>query len=835
MVAIAALSVSNGADAELLKRVQVEQRGDFLLIGNTMGFDCYHQLPTPPSSTFTCPTLPDDEAPDIFWRADDTTAVADNTITAATARTTAVLELPASATVTHAYLYWAAKNISSDPDSSVTIERPGVNGFAPQTIVATSSYPATNGDAYQSVADVTALVRQYGNGAYRIGDIAMMPFLGDSSSLAFGAWALVVLYTEPNAGLRNLAVFDGLDYVADGVPPQVSSTTVDGFVAPNSDLEGKIGVVAYKGDSPADGDQLFFKFEGDASPTPVSDAHNEATNFFNSTRSWLGQLESNVGDLPQISGAIQTMAGVDLDVVDISAKLNPGQTAAVVEAKSVQSASVLGTVDKFFLGAFVTSIDVYRPDFSQSTKEVVDLDGGSVLAGDFLDYTLTFRNTGNDDAINATARDTLPAGITYAAGTLSIDGPGNGSYDAATRVLSLRLGTGATTTSGGTVAAGQTIKATIRVQVDSNTTGTVSNQAFIVASGKHGSPVVETPTDGNGTSVVGAPPTDVFVHGCDDNRHCVAPKPVCDTTVSPRVCVGCLLDADCGSAASGKICEAKTCIDGCRATGGNGCANDKVCTSTNVNPGTCVECLKNTDCDNGQICDVPTNTCKIGCIGTEPGRCPPNLVCTSKDASVGICVECVEDANCGSVVSGRICDPTVHTCRDGCRAIGGNGCPTPLICTSVDATAGTCVGCTRDADCGAQDSGKVCDAERRTCIEGCRGTDGNRCSAANLCTSTDASIGSCYPGAAGAAGASGNAGQAGEAPILGGQGGLGGTSATGGSSKRSATVNWDEVVAQGNGCACRVASEPAGRSTAWLVGFLLALGTSLRRGQRRRD
>lgn len=823
MVAVAALSVSAGANAELFKRTQVEQRGDFLLIGNTMGFDCYHQLPTPPSSTFTCPTLIDDEAPDIFWRSDDTSAVADNTITAANARTTAVLELPATATVTHAYLYWAAKNTSSDPDTSVTMERPGASGFALQTITATSSYPASNGDAYQSVADVTALVKQYGSGAYRVGDLAMMPFIGDSSALAFGAWALVVLYEEPSAQLRNLAVFDGLDYVADGAPPHVSQTLVDHFSAPNADLQGKIGVIAYKGDSPADGDQFFFRTEEDPSPTPVSDAQNEANNFFNSTRSWLGQPESNAGDLPQISGSIQTMAGVDLDVTDISTKLTVGQTSAVVEAKSVTSASVLGTVDKFFLGAFVTSIHVYRPDFSQSTKQVVDLNGGSVLPGDLLEYTLKFKNSGNDDALNAVARDALPAGVTLVEGSLSVVG-GVGSYDPGTRSLNFRLGSGATASAGGTIAPAQTVTATFRVTVDAGMTGTVSNQAFIRASGKHGSPELETPTDGNGTSVAGSPPVDVFVQGCDNNAQCGSPKPVCDVTVSPRLCVGCLLDADCGSLTSGKICEAKACVDGCRASGGNRCPDDEICTSTNASAGSCIECQRNTDCAKGQVCDAATSTCKVGCVGTEVGRCPDALVCSSTDASLGVCVECLNDTACGGTASGRICDATAHVCRDGCRATGGNACPSPLTCTSVDNTPGTCVGCTQDVQCGSEDSGKVCDPELHACREGCRGLGGNHCSTDSLCSSADASIGHCYTAAAGAAGAAGSAGQA---VGLGGQAGQGGTTFT----KRPATVNWDEVVAQGNGCACRVTSAPEGRSAAWIVGLLLTAGLRRRRRQ----
>jgi MYXO-CTERM domain-containing protein len=51
--------------------------------------------------------------------------------------------------------------------------------------------------------------------------------------------------------------------------------------------------------------------------------------------------------------------------------------------------------------------------------------------------------------------------------------------------------------------------------------------------------------------------------------------------------VGCTVDADCGSASSGRICENEACIDGCRWQGGNGCPPDMTCTSTTDAPGQC--------------------------------------------------------------------------------------------------------------------------------------------------------------------------------------------------------------------------------------------------------
>jgi MYXO-CTERM domain-containing protein len=134
------------------------------------------------------------------------------------------------------------------------------------------------------------------------------------------------------------------------------------------------------------------------------------------------------------------------------------------------------------------------------------------------------------------------------------------------------------------------------------------------------------------------------------------------------------------------------------------------------NTHTCVEC-------------TPTsNTCDPGGVG---GACLSNGNCG-----------CITDSDCGAIDSGRVCDNSVSRCTTGCRGTGGNGCPSGLVCTSTDATIGTCrlpdlcqtnadctdptpicdttsipkhcVGCVGDSDCTAQ--APVC--ENNTCV-GC--------------------------------------------------------------------------------------------------------------------
>jgi hypothetical protein len=222
------------------------------------------------------------------------------------------------------------------------------------------------------------------------------------------------------------------------------------------------------------------------------------------------------------------------------------------------------------------------------------------------------------------------------------------------------------------------------------------------------------------------------------------------TSFSPAIgqCVGCLLDSNCGGPESGKICGDAThvCEDGCRGMGGNGCMLGSVCTSSNASVGMCVQCISDADCggpDSGKICDADAFQCKDGCRGLGGNGCPSGSVCSSVSVAVGTCVECVGDLDCGGITSGKVCDVDLNTCVTGCRGEGGNGCPDGSVCTSSSAKVGTCVQCLDDADCGSATSGKVCDVPSKTCKDGCYGEGGNGCPADSVCTSSDSSLGKC--------------------------------------------------------------------------------------------
>ncbi len=486
-------------------RVQVSQKGDFALIGNTLGHDCRAGIPAPVVGTVgACGGSTGDSAPDVFWRSEAPAAgqaQANNTITLAQSRSTAVLALPTGATVTHAFLYWGARHASNAADASVVFERPG--GFN-QTVTATQSFNVNAGGGdfyYQSVANVTTAVQTAGNGAFRVSGVDSVALPNLNQSVAFTGWYLVVFYSLATDPPRNLALFDGLDLVDNGAP---QSATLSGFLVPTAGFDAKLGVATYEGDFDLTGDSLRFGKAPLTNADRLSDALNPVDNFFNGTRSLLGVPVSVAGDLPQLTGGAGSMSSLDFDVVDITSRVTGGQTSADIQATS--------TGDVYLLGAFVTSISTFKPDFSTSAKSVVDLNGGSVLPGDVFEYSVLVTNTGNDTSVNTVLNDVLPAGVTYVPGSIQISqgpnagsktdatGDDQGNFNAATKTLTVRLGTGANATVGGTLAPGESTTVKFQVTIDASASGTIENQAQITAGGLKGAPPGTTPTDSDNTT-----------------------------------------------------------------------------------------------------------------------------------------------------------------------------------------------------------------------------------------------------------------------------------------------------------------------------------------------
>jgi hypothetical protein len=159
---------------------------------------------------------------------------------------------------------------------------------------------------------------------------------------------------------------------------------------------------------------------------------------------------------------------------------------------------------------------------------------------------------------------------------------------------------------------------------------------------------------------------------------------------SDHACVECLGDLDCAMA---WICNANFCAPGCRSDfkcPPEGQANILLtrCQADYLPNGRCVQCLSDTQCPLGWICNND-GRCIEGCrAGPPPARCPSfKPYCQDRPSpEVDQCVGCLSNTNCSGTTP--ICDAEDWVCR--CAGVG-------------DA-------CTANAQCGWKPSSRSCTA-----------------------------------------------------------------------------------------------------------------------------
>jgi len=351
-------AVSGQASAALNKRVEKIQQGDFILIGNTLAYDCGLGAPAPIKGSVMCPAMGvSDKAPDILWRAENNNAAANSTITVEQAQTAAKLTIPTGATVTDAFLFWSARNYTG-VDNEVTLQCLGGQELK---ITADNSLSGEN-SAYHAAKNVTQYVKDNGSCTYLVSGVQSIDFKGSGDSIGHSAWWMVVLYSDPKEPHRQLVVYDGIDFIGNG---GYTSSLVENLIVPNNFAtfsEAKVGVVGYDGDTGLSEDR--FGLIGDnADPmdwttwTLISDiGNNNKNDFFNSTRSFLGAPVSLEGDLPQLPGTPGGVSHLDMDVVDVTDFLKSGQTQLRFGATAVEPV---------FVGGIITSI----PTFTDADKD----------------------------------------------------------------------------------------------------------------------------------------------------------------------------------------------------------------------------------------------------------------------------------------------------------------------------------------------------------------------------------------------------------------------------------------------------------------------------------
>ncbi|WP_188112019.1 PA domain-containing protein, partial [Aquimarina sp. RZ0] len=180
-------------------------------------------------------------------------------------------------------------------------------------------------------------------------------------------------------------------------------------------VNARFGVAALEGDFGIVGDGLAIEAAPLAGfPVPLSAAPvNGATNFFNSSISVDGNY--NMARNP----ASENTLGFDADIFNIA---NTGNSIIGNNQTQVDfQASTEGDRYRIFLNTF--SIEIIEPELAVFKRvldiNAVDITGGGVNLGDQLFYELTVENQGNEDIINASILDILPANVDFVGGTIT--------------------------------------------------------------------------------------------------------------------------------------------------------------------------------------------------------------------------------------------------------------------------------------------------------------------------------------------------------------------------------------------------------------------------------
>ncbi|MCL2666509.1 MAG: hypothetical protein FWF02_02230 [Micrococcales bacterium] len=391
------------------------------------------------------------------------------------------LLLPDGAVVQWAGLYWGARLTAGSGGQAGTGTRtqmqlrpPGAAAYIPVASQFTFGPNTSSYGAYQEFADVTAIVAAGGNGPYWGANVVAATGVD-----RYAGWSLVVAYAAPNMPLRNLTVFDGFDMVSTSNPQTI---TIDGFLAPwTGPVDAQLSMVAYEGDLYQAPDYSLLN------TTQLATALSPGSNFFNATN------DTNGTSVTTRIPADKNMLGFDIKNIGASGAIPNGATSATFTFSSGG--------DTYYPGVLTTAISIYSPDFTTSTKSVINLSGNNPSRpGDTLQYTLAFSNTGMDSALQVVAEDALPPGVSFVPGSIrwvasfgvpptsqtdAADGD-RAEYDPTTRTVRARLGTSVTPAGGtmvGTVdgqGTGSQNKLMFNVVVDPGAGGTtVANQGTL--------------------------------------------------------------------------------------------------------------------------------------------------------------------------------------------------------------------------------------------------------------------------------------------------------------------------------------------------------------------
>lgn len=306
----------------------------------------------------------------------------------------ATLTLPPGAEVLYAMLAWGGdkKNASV---GNIKMVSPGDSSYT--SISADQEWSSSSN--FAAWKDVTAAVQAAGEGVYTVANVQGANGQKDS----YAGWQLIVAYRDSESPPRNITIFRGYQRIFQNSDVQVP---LSGFQTPDSgEVKTDVGLFSFEGDLGLSGDRGYLNGQ------ELIDRLNPQNNGFNSTAANKGTYR------PGRDPSYKNTLGVDSDIFAADGVLGNDDTTARIR--------LVTSSDTYYVAQVAFATDLYAPEIHVQ-KSAQDLNGGDVLSGDTIRYTVETENTGVDGAINTLMTDTLPPGVTYVPGSMNVlSGPGS--------------------------------------------------------------------------------------------------------------------------------------------------------------------------------------------------------------------------------------------------------------------------------------------------------------------------------------------------------------------------------------------------------------------------
>jgi uncharacterized repeat protein (TIGR01451 family) len=389
------------------------------------------------------------------------------------------LNLPAGTnTIKLARLYWGGRvknsdfDLKADANKKIKIRKGTSNVYSDVTALGIDSVTVATGfTQYQAYADVTALVKNNGAGTYEVGNAPLSTgLIGNGGNN--GGWCIVVVYENSNVNYSSIRIYDGFEKVYNGGVALTTTVTLTGLNVPSGALasgDAVMGVLAWEGDANLKKDYLKIN----------SNLFSNATN--QSDNPWNGTITDNGVHVTTKNPNYTNQMGIDIDQFNVGTGygISPNSSSVTLE---------FGTeADQYFPGLYTFTIKMKDPTITLD-KTVRDANNNHLAeANEVLTYTIKGQNSGAGNANSIVITDTLPSTVTYVPNSLNVisssgitsgiktdaavDDMAEYIVNGSVKTVRFRLGTGATGSTGGTLAPNETYEVQFKVTVNNPGTG----------------------------------------------------------------------------------------------------------------------------------------------------------------------------------------------------------------------------------------------------------------------------------------------------------------------------------------------------------------------------